>query len=76
MPSRNLIAPGLVLAAGGTAWLTRMTVDSPWAAMVLPAVLLIGFGTGLVFMPAMSPATPRVAPTEAGAAPARPRAGG
>lgn len=68
VPSRNLIGPGLVLAAGGMAWLTQMRVDSPWAAMVLPAELLIGSGMGMVFMPAMSLATLGVAPNEAGAA--------
>ncbi len=68
VPSRNLIAPGLLLAAGGMAWLTQMKVDSPWAAMVLPAQLLLGFGMGMVFMPSMSLATLGVAPNEAGAA--------
>ncbi|WP_063752586.1 MFS transporter [Streptomyces sp. NRRL S-350] len=68
VPSRNLIGPGLLLAAGGMAWLTQMQVDSPWAGMVLPAELLLGFGMGLVFMPSMSLATLGVAPNEAGAA--------
>ncbi|MFB7612980.1 MFS transporter [Kitasatospora sp. NPDC056181] len=68
VPSRNLIAPGLLLAAAGMAWLTQMKVDSPWAGMVLPAELLLGFGMGMVFMPAMSLATLGVAPNEAGAA--------
>ncbi|MQS14013.1 MFS transporter [Streptomyces kaniharaensis] len=68
VPSRNLIGPGLLLAAGGMAWLTQMKVDSPWAGMVLPAELLLGFGMGLVFMPSMSLATLGVAPNEAGAA--------
>ncbi|MFD4654982.1 MFS transporter [Kitasatospora sp. NPDC058444] len=68
VPSRNLIGPGLVIAAGGLAWLTQMRVDSAWAAMVLPAELLIGFGMGMVFMPAMSLATLGVAPHETGAA--------
>ncbi|WP_078859790.1 MFS transporter [Streptomyces rubellomurinus] len=68
VPSRNLIGPGLLLAACGMAWLTQMKVDSPWAAMVLPAELLLGFGMGLVFMPSMSLATLGVAPNEAGAA--------
>ncbi|MEE1826869.1 MFS transporter [Streptomyces sp. BE20] len=68
VPSRNLIGPGLLLAAAGMAWLTQMKVDSPWAGMVLPAELLLGFGMGLVFMPSMSLATLGVAPSEAGAA--------
>ncbi|WP_307853007.1 MFS transporter [Kitasatospora sp. RG8] len=68
IPSRNLIGPGLLLAAAGMAWLTQMKVDSPWAGMVLPAELLLGFGMGLVFMPSMSLATLGVAPNEAGAA--------
>ncbi|MEV7771475.1 MFS transporter [Kitasatospora sp. NPDC086791] len=68
VPSRNLIAPGLLLAGAGMAWLTQMKVDSPWAGMVLPAELLLGFGMGLVFMPSMSLATLGVAPHEAGAA--------
>ncbi|MFC5667920.1 MFS transporter [Kitasatospora misakiensis] len=68
VPSRNLIGPGLLLAAAGMAWLTQMKVDSPWAGMVLPAELLLGFGMGLIFMPSMSLATLGVAPNEAGAA--------
>ncbi|GAA3028102.1 MFS transporter [Streptomyces lactacystinicus] len=68
VPSRNLIGPGLLLAAAGMAWLTQMRVDSAWAGMVLPAELLLGFGMGLVFMPAMSLATLGVAPNETGAA--------
>ncbi|GAA2131944.1 MFS transporter [Kitasatospora kazusensis] len=68
VPSRNLIVPGLLLAASGMAWLTQMKVDSPYAAMVLPAEILLGLGMGLVFMPSMSLATLGVAPDEAGAA--------
>ncbi|MFJ5119897.1 MFS transporter [Kitasatospora sp. NPDC088548] len=68
VPTRNLVASGLVIAAGGMAWLTRMTVDSPWAGTVLPAELLLGFGMGMVFMPSTSLATLGVARNEAGAA--------
>ncbi|MDH6705037.1 EmrB/QacA subfamily drug resistance transporter [Kitasatospora sp. MAA19] len=68
VPSRNLIGPGLLLAAAGMAWLTQMRVDSPWAVLVLPAELLLGVGMGLVFMPSMSLATLGVGPREAGAA--------
>ncbi|MFB7662993.1 MFS transporter [Kitasatospora sp. NPDC056138] len=68
VPSRNLIVPGLLLAAAGMAWLTRMRVDSPWAQTVLPAEVLLGLGMGLVFMPSMSLATLGVARNETGAA--------
>ncbi|MET9613998.1 MFS transporter [Kitasatospora indigofera] len=68
VPSRNLIASGLLLAAGGLAVLTQITVTSAYVATVLPGELLLGFGMGLVFMPSMSLATLNVAPRETGAA--------
>jgi len=68
VPSRNLVVPGLLLAAGGMAWLTQLQVDSPYGTMVLPAELLLGAGMGLVFMPTMSLATLGVPPQETGAA--------
>jgi EmrB/QacA subfamily drug resistance transporter len=68
VPSRNLIVPGLLLAAGGMAWLTQLKVDSPYVTMVLPAEILLGLGMGLVFMPSLSLATLGVAPHETGAA--------
>ena len=68
VPSRNLIVPGLLLAAAGMAWLTQLKVSSPYAASVLPAEILLGLGMGMVFMPSMSLATLGVAPNETGAA--------
>ncbi|MDH6143373.1 EmrB/QacA subfamily drug resistance transporter [Kitasatospora sp. GP30] len=68
VPARFLIVPGLLLGASGMAWLSQMRVDSPYAAMVLPSELLLGFGMGLVFMPSMNLATLGVAPRETGAA--------
>ncbi|WP_370221235.1 MFS transporter [Kitasatospora sp. MAP12-22] len=68
VPSRNLIVPGLLLAALGMAWLTQLKVDSAFAATVLPAEILLGVGMGMVFMPSMSLATLGVAPNETGAA--------
>lgn len=57
VPSRNLIVPGLLLAAGGMAWLTQLKVGSSYVSTVLPAEILLGVGMGLVFMPSMSLAT-------------------
>ncbi|KQV24252.1 Puromycin resistance protein pur8 [Kitasatospora sp. Root187] len=68
VPSRNLVVPGLLLAAAGMAWLIQMKVDSSYATVVLPSELLLGFGMGMVFMPTMSLATLGVAPYETGAA--------
>ncbi|WP_280688000.1 MFS transporter [Kitasatospora sp. GAS204B] len=68
VPSRNLVVPGLLLAAGGMAWLTQLKVGSAFATTVLPAEILLGVGMGLVFMPSMSLATLGVAPRETGAA--------
>src|SRR4029077_4116121 len=44
VPPRVLIAPGLLVAAIGMAWLTQLHVDSNYFAHVLPAELLLGFG--------------------------------
>ncbi|RKE21130.1 MFS transporter [Streptomyces sp. TLI_171] len=68
VPTRNLVVPGLLLGAGGMAWLTQLRVDSPYTTMVLPAEVLLGLGLGLIFMPTMNLATLGVAPQETGAA--------
>ncbi|MEV8590789.1 bifunctional serine/threonine protein kinase/MFS transporter [Streptomyces sp. NPDC051180] len=63
----HLIAPGLLLAAVGTALLTRLERDSSYTGLVLPALLLVGLGLGLALSPLLDTAT--------GAAPAG-KAGG
>ncbi|MCX4746760.1 MFS transporter [Kitasatospora sp. NBC_01287] len=68
VPSRNLIVPGLLLAAAGMAWITQLKVGSAYATTVLPSEILLGVGMGMVFMPSMSLATLGVAPRETGAA--------
>jgi EmrB/QacA subfamily drug resistance transporter len=66
LPPRLLLIPGMVLAAGGMAWMTRITVGGSYAAEVLPAEILLGFGFGLTFMPVFAVATSGVAPQDAG----------
>ena len=66
VPPRALMVPGMVLAAGGMVVLTRMTADSSYTTEVLPALLLMGLGMGLTFMPVFSTATAGVAPQDAG----------
>ncbi|KUN21158.1 Puromycin resistance protein pur8 [Streptomyces antibioticus] len=66
VPPRLLMAPGMVLAAGGMLILTRMTIHSDYATQILPALLLMGLGMGLTFMPVFATATAGVAPQDSG----------
>jgi hypothetical protein len=52
----------------GMLYLTGIGVDSTYVASVLPALLLMGVGFGLIFAPAMSGATLGVDPRDAGVA--------
>jgi len=65
---RPLIAVGMALAAVAMVLLAQLEVDSTYAAHVLPALLVMGVGLGLIFAPAMSTATLGVEPTDAGVA--------
>ncbi|MFD0252692.1 MFS transporter [Streptomyces sp. NPDC127113] len=63
---RMLMVPGMLLASGGMVILTQMTVDSAYASEILPALILMGLGMGLTFMPVFSTATAGVAPRDSG----------
>ncbi|MEU5363363.1 MFS transporter [Streptomyces sp. NPDC005925] len=65
---RLLMGPGFLVAALGMALLTRLEIGSSYAALLLPAMLLLGLGMGTAFMPAMSMATQGVEPRDAGVA--------
>lgn len=47
---RFVAAGGLLLTAGGAFWLSTAPVDARFAADLLPGLLLIGLGVGLVFV--------------------------
>jgi len=66
LPPRFLLLPGMLIAACGMAWMTRISVGGSFATEVLPALILIGLGFGLTFMPVFSVATSGVAPEDAG----------
>ena len=66
LPPRLLLIPGMLLAAGGMAWMTQITVGGSYASEVLPAEILLGLGFGLTFMPVFAVATAGVAPQDAG----------
>jgi EmrB/QacA subfamily drug resistance transporter len=63
---RPLVALGLLLAAAGMVWLTRITPDSEYAATLLGPLLITGAGTGLAVSPSMNTATFRLPPADAG----------
>jgi EmrB/QacA subfamily drug resistance transporter len=65
---RWLVASGMLAAAAGMAWLTRIGVHSSYAAAVLPALLLTSAGLGFVMSPSMNTGTAGVAPSDAGVA--------
>ncbi len=65
---RPLIPTGMTLAAVAMVLLTHVGVSTAYATHVLPALLVMGVGMGLVFAPAMATATGQVAPHDAGVA--------
>jgi EmrB/QacA subfamily drug resistance transporter len=65
---RALMVPGLLVAAGGLAWLARLDATTAYASGVLPGQLLIGLGMGLVMAPALNYATHEVNASDAGVA--------
>src|SRR3984885_13144454 len=65
---RFLVAPGMLAAAAGLAWLTRIGPHSSYAADVLPPLLLAAIGLGFVMSPSMNTGTSGVASSDAGVA--------
>ncbi|GMA26947.1 MFS transporter [Arenivirga flava] len=63
-----LIGAGGMLGAAGLLLLLRTEADSTYAAVVLPALIVIGLGMGLIFSSAMNTATTGVARQDAGVA--------
>jgi EmrB/QacA subfamily drug resistance transporter len=66
--ARLLVPSGLVLAGVGMALLSHIGLHGNYAADVLPTLLLVGFGLGLVFAPAFTLGTLGVDPGDAGVA--------
>src|SRR5260370_379837 len=63
-----LVGLGLLIAAGGMVWLTRIGVHSGYASAVLGPLLVTGLGIGQVIAPAANTGTFGVAPYDAGVA--------
>ncbi|TVT12926.1 MFS transporter, partial [Amycolatopsis acidiphila] len=65
---RALIAAGMLLCAGGLVLLTQVTVTSSYVSVVLPALLILGVGLGLIFAQTINTATAGLAREDSGVA--------
>jgi predicted MFS family arabinose efflux permease len=65
---RILVVTGMLLGAGGMYYLTRLGLSSSYATDILPALVIMGVGIGLVMSSSMSGATLGVEPQDAGVA--------
>ena len=65
---RALIAAGMLLDAIGMALLTQVTATSSYVSAVLPALLFLGLGLGLIFAETINTATAGLAREDSGVA--------
>ena len=65
---RPLVPLGALVAAGGMVLLTRLQLDSTYVSGVLPGLIIVGLGLGLVFAPTQNAATSGVEHHDAGVA--------
>jgi Major Facilitator Superfamily len=65
---RVLITTGMLFGAGGMAYLTQLTVTSSYAGGVLPPLIILGLGFGMIFAPAINTATAGVPRQDSGVA--------
>ncbi len=65
---RALVVTGMLLGGSAMAYLTQLTVTSSYAGSILPALLALGLGFGLIFAPAINTATTGVARQDSGVA--------
>ena len=65
---RPLVPAGMLLAAGGLVWLTRIGLHSSYAGAVLGPLMAAGLGFGFTIAPSMNTGTFGVSPRDAGVA--------
>ena len=65
---RPLVPTGMAIAAAGLVYLTGIEIDSSYAGAVLPGVMVMGVGFGLIMAPSFETATHGVAADDAGVA--------
>src|SRR5665213_1957161 len=65
---RPLVPTGMLLAAMGMVLFTRLTPYSDYGGHVLPGLVVLGLGLGLIFAPAIASATAAIERRDVGAA--------
>jgi EmrB/QacA subfamily drug resistance transporter len=65
---RVLIAAGMLLGTGGMVYLAQVSVTASYVGGVLPALLILGLGFGMIFAPAINTATTGVSRADSGVA--------
>jgi EmrB/QacA subfamily drug resistance transporter len=65
---KPLVAAGMLIAAAGMAWLTRIGLHSSYVTAVLLPTMVIGIGLGQIIAPSINTGTFGVAPSDAGVA--------
>ncbi len=66
--ARPLVPTGMALGCAGMIYLTGLGPQSSYAGHVLPSLLAMGFGFGLIFAPSIATATLGVEPADTGVA--------
>jgi len=65
---RALIVTGMVLGGSGMFYLTQLTATASYATSILPALMALGLGFGMIFSPAINTATAGVSRQDSGVA--------
>ncbi len=65
---KPLVTTGMLIAAAGMLWLTRIGLHSSYVTAVLPALMVLGLGLGQVIAPSINTGTFGVRPSDAGVA--------
>ncbi|HEX4395800.1 MAG TPA: MFS transporter [Mycobacterium sp.] len=65
---RVLIATGMSFGCAAMIYLAQLSASSTYAGGILPALIVMGLGFGMIVAPAINTATSRVAPNDAGIA--------
>ncbi|MCX4771404.1 putative MFS-type transporter EfpA [Streptomyces sp. ADI92-24] len=66
--AKPIVPLGMGIAAGGMVWLTTLDLNSTYFAHVLPPLVCLGLGLGMIFATAMNLATAGVSARDAGVA--------